>query len=63
MDLETYQTSFSVEFDQALDAHIACMIEDAIPSLEVPERCYNAFCPRKGSYVILGLYRVIQESI
>jgi hypothetical protein len=39
MDLETYQASFSVEFDQALNAHIARVIEDAVSSLEVSERC------------------------
>ena len=45
MDLETYQASFSVEFDQALNAHIARVIGDAVSSLEVSERCYDAFCP------------------
>jgi len=42
MDFVSYEASFSVEFDQALNAHIARMIEDAISSLEVSESCYDA---------------------
>ena len=45
MDLGAYQASFSVEFNQALNAHIASMIGDSISNHEVPERCYNAFRP------------------
>ena len=39
MNFETNETSFSVELDQALNAHIARVIEDPISSLKVPERC------------------------
>jgi hypothetical protein len=42
---EAYQTSLGIEFDQALNAHAAGVIEDAVSSLEVSERCYDAFCP------------------
>ncbi len=46
MDLETYQASFSVEFDQALNTHIARVIENPISSLEVSERYYDLL-PKK----------------
>jgi len=50
MNPEPYQTSFSVEFDQALNTHIARVIEDAVSSLEVSERRYDAkagYIPKK----------------
>ena len=39
MNLEPDEASFSVELDQALNAHIARVVEDPISSLKVPERC------------------------
>lgn len=63
IDLETYQASFRVEFDQALNAHIACMIEDAVSSLVVSKRCYNAFRPCEGSHIVLSVDRIAQEGI
>jgi hypothetical protein len=48
VDPETHQTSLGVEFDQTLDAHAAGVIKDTVSSLEVSERCYNAFCPCQG---------------
>jgi len=61
MDLETYQTSFSVELDQALNGHATRMIEDTIPNHEVSERCYNAFRPCEGSHIVLSADWVSQE--
>jgi len=63
MDLETYQASFSVELDQALNAHIARVIEDAVSNHEVSERCYNAFRPCEGSHIVLGVDWIAQEGI
>ena len=39
MNLEADEASLSVELDQALNAHIARVIEDPISSLKVPEHC------------------------
>lgn len=63
MNLEPDEASFSVELDQALNAHIARVIEDPISSLEVPERCYDAFCPCEGSHIVLSVDWITQEGI
>ncbi|GAI19719.1 unnamed protein product, partial [marine sediment metagenome] len=63
MDLIANEASFSVELNQALNAHIARMIEDTMPNHEVSERCYNAFCPCEGSHIVLGVDWIAQEGI
>ena len=45
MNLITNEASFSVELDQALNAHITRVIEDPISNHEVSERRYYAFYP------------------
>jgi len=61
MNFETNEASFSVELNQALNAHIARMIEDTIPNHEVSERPYNAFRPCEGSHIVLGVDWIAQE--
>jgi len=61
MDLITNEASFSVELNQALNAHIARVIEDPISNHEVSERCYNAFRPCEGSHIVLGVDWIAQE--
>ena len=44
MNLETYEASFSVQLNQALNAHIARVVEDLMSNLEASERRYYAGC-------------------
>ena len=61
MNLKPNEASFSVKLDQALNAHIARVIEDAVSSLEVSKRCDYSLCSSKGSHIVLGVDWVSQE--
>jgi len=61
MNLEPDEASFSIELDQALNAHIARVVEDAVSGLVVSKRRYNAFRPCEGSHVVLSADWVSQE--